>query len=120
MAAVLEPNGAAASGQQPAGVVAQYQIDAVDGNADAAGVGVTPYDSGTILGTVPPGKAGLKLVNGTVQRASQIVADATPGVVGNALVSSYSQPSATVGSGIPVPPTGSRASDGLSLSPERE
>ena len=114
MAAVLEANGAAASGQQPAGIVQQYQKAATASNVDTS-TGITPYDSGTILGTVPPGKAGLKLVNGTVQRAAQIVADATAGVVGNALVSTYSTLHTD-----PVPPAGSHASDGLSLSPEHE
>ena len=118
MAAILEPNGAGASGQQPAGIVAQYQSDAIGGTT-----GVKPYDSGTILGTVPPGKAGLKLVNGTVQRAAQIVADSTAGVVGNALVPTYNEVGSGAAAGfdgVPVPPAGSTASDGLSLAPQHE
>lgn len=113
MAATLNANGAAVSGQQPAGIVQQYQKSATAANTSTS-TAITPRDTGTILGTVPPGKAGLKLVNGTIQRAAQIVADATPGVVGNALV-------ATSGVGlIPTPPAGSHASDGLSLSQEHE
>ena len=54
MAAVLEPNGAAASGQQPAGIIQQYQLAATNSNVDTS-TGVTPYDSGTILGTLPGG-----------------------------------------------------------------
>lgn len=114
MAAVLEPNGAAVSGQQPAGIVQQYQLAATASNVDTS-TGITPYDSGTILGTVPPGKAGLKLVSGVVQRAAQIVADSTAGVVGNALVSTYSTLHTD-----PVPPTGSQPADGLSLAPNHE
>jgi len=120
MAAVIEANGGGISGQQPAGIVAQYQIDATAGVSELSNTsinpgggpsGVTPYDSGTILGTVPPGKPGLKLVNGTIQRASALVCDATPGVVGNALV-------CTSGVGlVPTPPVGQGKSAGLSVLP---
>lgn len=114
MAAVLEPNGAAASGQQPAGIVQQYQLAATASNVDTS-TGITPYDSGTILGTVPPGKAGLKLVSGVVQRAAQIVADSTAGVVGNALVPAFNSLNNP-----PTPPAGTLPSDGLSSFPGRE
>lgn len=121
--ATLNANGAAVSGQQPAGVVAQYQRDGTNGTAELSNTsinpgggpsGVTPYDSGTILGTVPPGKPGLKLVDGTIQRASQIVADGTAGVTGNALTS-------TAGVGVtPTKPVGQGQSEGLSLSASHE
>jgi hypothetical protein len=117
MSKSLQANGAAASGQQPAGVVAQYQADATVGTGEAADLstGVHPYDSGTILGTVPPGKAGLKLVSGVVQRAAQFIADSTAGVTGNALT-----PTASQGVAVPTPPTGTLQSDGLSSFPGRE
>ena len=117
MSASLHANGAAASGQQTAGVVAQYQADAIAGTDEAADLstGVHPYDSGTILGTVPPGQAGLKLVSGVVQRAAQVVADSTAGVTGNALT-----PTAGQGVAVPTPPTGTLQSDGLSSFPGRE
>jgi len=114
MAAVLEPNGAAASGQQPRGIVQQYQLAATASNVDTS-TGITPLDTGTILGTVPPGKPGLKLVSGVVQRAAQIVADGTPGAVGNALT-----PTFNANNNPPTPPTGTLPSDGLSSFPGRE
>ena len=122
MAAVLQPNGAAVAGQQPAGIVQQYQLAATNSNVDTS-TGITPYDSGTILGTVPPGRAGIKLVDGTVQRAAQIVADSTSGVVGNALVSTYNQVGSGAAAGhdgVPTKPAGSSAADGLSLDENHE
>lgn len=116
MSATLQANGAAASGQQTAGVVAQYQADAIAGTSEASDLstGVHPYDSGTILGTVPPGQAGIKLVSGVVQRAAQVVADSSAGVTGNALTP-------TAGQGVlPTPPSGTAQSDGLSTFPGRE
>ena len=44
---------------------------------------ITPYDSGSILGTVPPGQTGLKLIDGTQQSATTAAADSTPGNDGN-------------------------------------
>ena len=45
----------------------------------------------------------------------------TAGVVGNALVSTYSVVTAgVVGSGVPTPPAGSHAADGLSQAPQHE
>lgn len=114
MAATLNANGAAASGQQVAGVVKQYQLSGTGSSASSLET-VTPYDSGTILGTVPPGKSGIKLVSGVVQRAAQIVADSTAGAVGNALVPTFSSLNTD-----PVPPSGSTAADGLSQAPEHE
>ena len=116
MAAILTAAGAGANGQQPAGVVAQYQLDGINGTIEhPVGTGVSPYDSGTILSQNRPGQVGEKLVDGTVQRRSQIVADSTPGAVGNALVSTYA-----VGGGIPTKPAGSSAADGLSQAPQHE
>src|SRR5208337_656527 len=107
MAAILEPVGSGVAGTQTQGVVKQYQLSGT-GSSAATLETITPYDSGTILGTVPPGKAGLKLVDGTVQRASQLLADGTAGVVGNALVPAFSSLNTD-----PVPPTGSQPADGL-------
>lgn len=123
MAAIVKPAGDLTAGVQVKGAVKMYQLDAVnDATSNAESIG--PYDSGTILGTVPPGKAGIKLVSGVVQRAeAALLCDATAGAVGNALVSSYN----LVGSGaaagfdgVPTPPAGSSADDGLSLAPQRE
>lgn len=116
MAAVLEPSGAAGvptAGVQVQGAYKQYQASAT-GSAASTLETITPYDSGTILGTVPPGQAGLKLVSGVVQRASQMLSDGTAGVVGNAL-----QPTAGVGV-VPTAPTGSQPADGLSQAPNHE
>lgn len=116
MAAVLEPAGSGVAGTQTQGVTKQYQLSATGSSASTLET-ITPYDSGTILGTVPPGKAGLKLVSGVVQRASQIKADGTAGVVGNALVSTYDS---TAGHADPTPPSGSQPADGLSQAPNTE
>lgn len=113
MAAELEEAGAGNPGQQPQGIVKQYQLSAT-ASTTAELETIHPYDSGTILGTVPPGKPGLKLVDGTVQRAAQIIADGTAGAVGNALVSTYA-PNVD-----PVPPAGSQPSDGVSQAPNHE
>lgn len=116
MAAILKPAGDATAGVQAKGVVKQYQASATGSSASTLET-ITPYDSGTILGTVPPGKAGLKLVSGVVQRASVILADSTAGAVGNTLVPSYDS---TAGHGDPTPPTGSQPADGLSQAPNTE
>ena len=52
-----------------------------------AGLGqsIIGNDSGSILGTVPPGQLGLKLVDGTQQSATTMLCDATAGQLGNAL-----------------------------------
>lgn len=111
--AVLEPVGANVAGQQPQGIVQQYQKAGTASAVDTS-TGIHPYDSGTILGTVPPGKPGLKLVDGTVQRAAQIVSTQAAGSTGNALT-------ATSGVGlIPTPPAGSQPADGLSQAPNHE
>ena len=115
MAAVLSAAGAGASGQQTAGVVAQYQADGTAGTAEAANLstGVHPYDSGTIVVQTKPGQAAEKLVSGVVQRASQLVTDGTvPG--GDHL-------NATSGTGVvPTLPSGCNQADGLSNFPGRQ
>lgn len=113
MAASLQAAGAGAAGQQTQGVTKQYQASA-KGSAASSLETITPYDSGTILGTVPPGQAGLKLVSGVVQRASQVVSDSTAGATGNALVPTSGQ------NVVPTAPTGSQPADGLSQAPNHE
>lgn len=83
------------------GKAAQYALTGTNNSAT-----ITPYDSGTILGTVPPGKAGLKLVSGVIQNATALtVSAAAADAPGNAIVagqdangqvteSSYQAPSA--------------------------
>ena len=115
MAAVLSAAGAGASGQQTKGVTAQYQTDGIHGTAEAADLstGVHPYDSGTILGHVPPGGTGLKLVSGVVQRSNTLQSDGT--------VAGGNAQQVTTGTGLtPTLPTGQRQSDGLSNFPGRE
>lgn len=113
MAASLNAVGAGASGQQVQGIVQQYQKSATNSAVDTS-TDITPYDSGSIIGHVQPGGSGEKLVSGVIQRAAQIVADATAGQTGNALV-------CTSGVGVvPTPPTGSTAADGLSQAPQHE
>lgn len=119
--ATLEAAGSGVAGSQLKGVTAQYQIDGTDGVAELGSgsinpgggpSGVHPYDSGTILGNVPPGKVGQKLVNGTVQRSNVLI---TTGPNNNCLQSTYA-----VNGGVPTPPVGSQATDGLSGAQERE
>lgn len=114
MSAILKPAGDLTAGVQVKGAVKQYQYEGLN-DASANLETITPYDSGTILGTVPPGKPGLKLVSGVVQRAAVVLADGTSGAVGNALVSDYSTLNTD-----PVAPAGSTAADGLSQASQHE
>jgi hypothetical protein len=114
MSAILEPAGSGVAGTRTQGVVKQYQASGTGSSASTLET-ITPYDSGTILGHVQPGGSGEKLVSGVVQRASQLLVDGTVGVVGNALVPTYSTLNTN-----PVPPTGSTAADGLSQAPQHE
>ena len=111
--AILKPAGDTTAGVQVKGITQQYQLAATHSAVDTS-TAITPYDSGNILGTVPPGKTGIKLVSGVVQRAAQLVCDATAGKVGNALVVSSGQ------GVLPTEPAGTHASDGLSSAPWRE
>lgn len=120
--AVLKAAGDTTAGVQVVGAVKQYQLDGT-GDATSNLETITPYDSGTILGTVPPGKAGLKLVSGVVQRASVLLCDSTAGNVGNTLVPVYNlvgSGAAAGQDGVPTPPTGSTPADGLSQAPNHE
>jgi hypothetical protein len=123
MTTILKPAGDLTAGVQVKGAVKMYQLDAInDSTSGTESIG--PYDSGTILGTVPPGKAGIKLVSGVVQRAqAALECDSSAGVVGNALTSTYN----LVGSGaaagfdgLPTKPAGCAVADGLSLSENHE
>lgn len=110
MAAILKAAGDLTAGVQVKGATKNYQLDATS-DATANAESITPYDSGTILGTVPPGGTGLKLVSGVQQRSeAALLCDGTI----NALTS-------TSGLGVlPTAPTGSTAADGLSLAPQQE
>jgi hypothetical protein len=111
------------AGVQVKGAVKQYGYSGQNDSSSSLET-ITPYDSGTILGTTPPGKAGIKLVSGVVQRAqAALLCGSTSGNVGNALVSSYN----LVGSGaaagfdgLPTKPVGTTVADGLSLSENHE
>lgn len=92
-----------------AGAVNPYSVSNTTGTSNVKG-----YDSGNILGTVPPGKTGIKLVDATVQKATALTVDATAGVIGNSLTST---------AGVGVTPTANSAqtySNGLSLAPQTE
>jgi hypothetical protein len=113
--------GASQPGQQVRGISAQYQLDATDGIAELSSTsinpgggpsGIHPYDSGNILGHVQPGGAGEKLVNGTVQRSSQLIANNS--VEGNMLVPVSGQGQ------LPVLPAVYGAAAGLSQRPQGE
>lgn len=85
------------------GKVAQYGVDSAN---------VGPYDSGTILGNVPPGGAGQKLISGVIQNAADLTSDGTAGKVGNTLVANQN------GQGYTTDPF--TAAAGLSLAPGHE
>jgi hypothetical protein len=123
MAATLKPAGDLTPGVQVKGAVKQYQLDGIN-DATSGTESIGPYDSGTILGTVPPGKPGIKQISGVIQRAdAALLCDATIRNCGNNLVPSYNE----IGSGapagfdgLPAAPAGSDAEDGLSLAPQHE
>jgi hypothetical protein len=123
MAAILKPAGDLTSGVQVKGATKQYQASGIN-DATSNLETITPYDSGTILGTVPPGKAGIKLVSGVVQRSqAALLCDGTAGVVGDALTSTYNlvgSGAAAGHDGVPTKPAGCDASDGLSMAEQHE
>ena len=93
------------------GKVAQYELS---GTNDSATIG--PFDSGTVLGTVPPGKAGLKQISGVIQNAT----DLTVGGV-TATNESLNFLESSTGTGkVPTVNTAQDPANGLSLSPEHE
>lgn len=92
------------------GEVEQYQL-----SGTTAAASITPFDSGTVLGTVPPGKAGLKQISGVIQRA----ADLKCGIVGTNEPDNF-LPSTAVAGGVPTVNAAQLASAGVSLAPEHE
>ena len=98
------------------GMVKQYQKAGTTDTSSTNTIG--PYDSGTILGTVPPGKSGLKLVSGVIQNATNMICNDSP--LGNTLPSTASEVTSTVGTGVPAVNTAQDPANGLSLSPEHE
>ena len=77
---------------------------------------ITPYDSGNVLGTVPPGKAGIKQISGVIQ-------DSTDPIVSGQLANNQSDNfmGATTGVGlIPTVNPSQLASAGKSMAPETE
>lgn len=93
------------------GEVEQYQKSGTTAAAD-----IHPFDSGTVLGTVPPGKAGVKQISGVIQRA----ADLTVGGVTSRNESLNFLPSTAVAGGVPTVNAAQLASAGVSLAPEHE
>jgi len=122
MSAILKPAGDLTAGVQVVGAVKQYEYSGIN-NATSALETILPGDGSkdgasgaNIIGTVPPGKAGIRQVTPTIQRRAVILADGTSGATGNALV-----PVATsVDPFVPTAPAGSTAADGLSQAPEHE
>lgn len=105
---------ASSLGARTKGAVAQYGIAGQSGKSAYDSTKITPRDTGNILGTVPPGKTGIKLVSGVIQNAADLAVDGTAGVTGNALL-----PTSAVGK-TPTLNTAQAASAGLSLAPEHE
>lgn len=94
------------------GKVSQY---GVAGTLDSDSI--VPRDSGTILGTIPPGQAGLKQTSGVIQDA----ADLTVGVDANGVNQSdnFLESSPSVGN-VPTVNAAQDPENGLSLSPQHE
>ena len=94
------------------------------GATGGSAINITPYDSGNILGTVPPGKAGIKLVDGTLQNATSLRVGQVQGVGNNGAVSSNAPDNFIGGTasqgGLPSVNSDQAASAGKSLSPEHE
>jgi hypothetical protein len=119
MTTILKPSGDLTAGVQVKGAVKMYQLDGVN-DATSGTESIGPYDSGTILGTVPPGKAGIKLVSGVVQRAdAALLCDgqinaltSTSNMVGSGAAAGFD--------GLPTKPAGCTAADGLSMSENHE
>lgn len=119
--AILKPAGDQTVGVQPVGIVQQYQLASTASNVDTS-TDILPADGSSdgasgasILGTVPPGKTGLRQVVPAIQRAAVLLSDSTAGAVGNALVPTFSSANTD-----PVAPTGSLDTDGLSQAPQHE
>ena len=119
MATALKPAGDLTAGVQVKGAVKNYQLDAT-ADATSGTESIGPYDSGTILGTVPPGKTGIKLISGVQQRSeAALLCDGTI----NALTSTYNQVGSGAAAGfdgLPTKPAGSAVADGLSLNENHE
>jgi hypothetical protein len=93
------------------GITRQYQVSGVLGTGTVA-----PFDSGTILGTVPPGQPGIKLIDGTIQRS-------TDPLVSGQLATNQADNFAASTTGVGLVPTvnpAQVASAGKSLSPQHE
>ena len=77
---------------------------------------ITPYDSGNVLGTVPPGKAGIKQISGVVQ-------DSTDPIVSGQLANNQADNFLASTAGVGLVPTvnpSQLASAGKSMAPETE
>ena len=94
------------------GAVAQYRLSGTNSSAT-----IGPYDSGNILGTVPPGKAGIKQISGVIQNATTPMTVTPSGTDPQNFLSCTSQPQA---SGDPIENSAQHASAGLSLAPQHE
>ena len=115
--ATLEPAGDTAA-IQTQGVVQQYGIAALT-QAETS-TGIKGYDSGLITGYRQPNQvSGPKLVDGTIQRATQLISSEDSGAVGNALVVTQTVVNSQI-EAIPTLPAGENQSDGLSNFPGRE
>jgi hypothetical protein len=97
MSAILKPAGDQTAGVQPKGITQQYQLSATAANKTTS-TDIHPADTSmqvtlggpvlNIIGTVPPGKPGIRQVSGVIQRAAAaILCDSTSGVIGNSLIS---------------------------------
>lgn len=93
------------------GRTAQYQLSGTNASAT-----ITPYDSGTILGTVPPGKAGIKLISGVIQNSTDPLVS---GQLSGNQADNFLASSPSLGT-VPTQNAAQQASAGKSLAPEHE
>jgi hypothetical protein len=97
------------------GATAQYQTAATTPGAYNS-ANIHPFDSGTILGTVPPGKAGIKQIDGTIQNS-------TDPIVAGQLATNQADNFLSSSTGVGLVPTVNAAqvaSAGKSMSPQTE
>ena len=117
--ATLVARGSAVAGEQANGIAQQYEKAGI-----TAGTDIHPTDNSkqvilngpvmTVIGTVPPGKAGITQIRGVIQQATDLICNNLP--LGNTLPSS-NQPTVQ---GIPIENAAQAVTAGLSLAANHE
>lgn len=104
------------------GKTAQYQIDGkvTGGTVHPAG-SLPALASSNVIGTVPPGKAGIVQISTVIQRSTDpLVSGQNPAPKGVNQADNFVANTAAVGQGIPTVNAAFTAAAGKSLAPEHE